>query len=126
MIGISSSGSFDKTLKSLLNSKGKKKFAVLDRHGRAGVAALSKATPKGATGKTAASWGYRVFVTEGKSGIDWFNTNENDGVNIAVLIQYGHGTGTGGYISGRDFINPAILPIFEQIAADVWREVTNA
>lgn len=96
--------------------------AVLDAYGRKGVEALADATPK-ATGKTAASWNYRV--TKGKDSIviTWSNTNIVDGVPIAVILQYGHGTRNGGYVEGIDYINPAMKPIFEEIAHRAWREV---
>jgi hypothetical protein len=124
MINATSTGSFDKTIKFLESLEPKKLFASLERHGRAGVDALSRATPA-ETGETAKSWGYRVIHTTGRHSIIWYNTHEEDGVNIAVIIQYGHGTGTGGYIQGHDYVNPAIRPIFDQILEDVWRQVTN-
>ena len=98
---------------------------LLDRYGQEGVEALAKATPKD-TGKTAASWSYTV--TKGKESITitWRNSNIVDGVPIAVILQYGHGTGTGGYVQGRDYINPAIQPIFDKIADEVWKVVTSA
>lgn len=95
----------------------------LERYGQVGVDALSNATPID-SGETALSWRYRVIQTaEGHYGIAWYNEHENDGANIAILIQYGHGTGTGGYVQGRNFINPAIQPIFDLIAEDVWKKV---
>ena len=102
-----------------------KEFRDLDRYGRQGVDALSRATPID-TGETAHSWGYQVGHTKGVYSISWFNTHKHNGVNIAVIIQYGHGTGTGGWVEGRDYINPAIQPVFDRILDDIWRQVTNA
>lgn len=124
MISATSSGTFKNTLNFLEGLKTQKMFANLERYGRVGVDALSRATPH-ETGETAKSWGYQVSRKAGKYSISWFNTHEDDGVNIAVIIQYGHGTGTGGYVQGRDYINPSMRPIFDQIAEDVWRQVTN-
>lgn len=124
MIRVTSSGSFDKTLRFLNRIRGPSIFSSLHHHGRVGVEALSRATPS-ETGETANSWGYQVSSSRGKHSISWFNTNEVDGVNIAVIIQYGHGTGTGGYVQGRDYINPAMRPIFDRIAEDVWRQVRD-
>jgi hypothetical protein len=124
MIRTTSSGSFAKTLGFLENIKPQRLFANLERHGQRGVDTLSSATPS-ETGETATSWGYKILRTKGRYSIIWFNTHEDDGVNIAVIIQYGHGTGTGGYVQGRDYINPAMRPIFDQIRDDVWRQVTN-
>lgn len=89
-----------------------------------GVDALSSATPTD-TGKTAGSWTARIERNGSSVKIGWYNSNVNNGVNIAIILQYGHGTGTGGYVEGQDYINPAIQPIFDQIAEDVWREVTS-
>ena len=98
---------------------------VLDKYGREGVAALSMATPVD-TGKTAASWRYRVAYNKNSVSIEWINDNSTEtGIPIAVLIQYGHGTGNGGYVRGRDFINPAIQPIFDKITDAIWKEVTR-
>lgn len=96
----------------------------LNKYGERGVEALRMATPMD-TGKTAESWDYEIDRSEGVTKIIWTNSNINDGVNIALILQYGHGTGTGGYVVGRDYINPAIQPIFDQIADEAWREVTK-
>lgn len=125
MINITSTGSFQRTLKFLERIRTPNIFSSLDRYGRIGVEALSRATPV-ETGETSGSWGYQVSRNRGTYSVSWFNTNREDGVNIAVIIQYGHGTGTGGYIQGRDYINPAMRPIFDKILEEVWREVTNA
>lgn len=99
--------------------------SILSKYGQIGVTVLSAATPKD-SGKTATSWGYEIERDSNGYSIYWTNDNYNKGVNIAVILQYGHGTGTGGYVAGRDYINPAIAPVFEQIANDAWNEVTNA
>lgn len=98
---------------------------ILDKYGKEGVEALSAATPVD-TGKTAASWSYVIETSETTIGIYWTNSNVNKYVNIAVILQYGHGTGTGGYVQGRDYINPALQPIFDKIAEKAWEEVTSA
>lgn len=100
-------------------------FSVLDRHARVGVEHLRANTPK-ESGETANSWRYEVFHGNGIHGIEWYNTHVNDGVNVAIIIQYGHGTGTGGYVEGIDYINPALRPVFEAILDDIWRQVRNA
>lgn len=96
----------------------------LDKYGREGVAALAAATPVD-SGKTANSWYYEISRTGSSFSISWSNSHVNDGVPIAVIIQLGHGTGTGGYVQGRDYINPAIQPIFDRIADNLWKEVTS-
>lgn len=96
----------------------------LDKFGREGVAALALATPVD-TGKTAESWDYRIEKTNYGTKIIWTNSNVNNGVNIAIILQYGHGTNHGGYVQGRDYINPAIRPIFDKIADNAWKEVTK-
>ena len=125
MIGRSSSGSFAKTTKFLETLQSGKIFHNLEHYGRVGVDALSRATPL-ETGKAANSWTYQVTRSKGRVSIFWVNTNVEGGVNVAVILQYGHGTGTGGYVQGRDYINPAIRPVFDKILDDVWRQVTNA
>jgi hypothetical protein len=120
-----SSGSFEKTERFLRGLDEKKLFANLDRYGREGVDALRSATPV-ETGRAGKSWGYQIGHTKGHVSISWFNTDVEDGVNIAVILQYGHGTGTGGYVQGIDYINPAMRPVFNRILEDVWRQVTNA
>lgn len=98
--------------------------SILNYYGAKGVEALSAATPKD-SGETASSWSYEIVKSNGKMRIYWRNSHVNKGIPIAILIQYGHGTGTGGYVEGRDFINPAIRPIFDSMADDAWREVTG-
>ena len=97
---------------------------VLDKYGKAGVDALAHATPID-SGETAASWGYTIEQTVDSVSIVWTNSNVNDGVPIAIILQYGHGTGTGGYVQGRDYINPAMRPIFDQLTEEAWKEVTE-
>ena len=96
----------------------------LSSYGQMGVYVLAAATPK-RSGKTASSWYYRVSRSGNTWFISWYNSNIHEGVPIAILIQYGHGTGRGAYIQGRDYINPAIRPVFDQITAGVWKVVTS-
>lgn len=109
-------------LKELLDPKYLKK---LDKYGEEGVKALSLATPID-TGKTAASWTYTIQETSTGVKLVWYNTNEKDGENIAILIQYGHGLVNGGYVPGRDYINPALRPIFDKIVSDIRKEVNGS
>lgn len=123
-INISSKGSFSKTMDFLNRSKSLN-FNVLHKYGEEGLAALREATPV-KTGLTANSWGYRIIQTDTTIGIEWYNTNVQNGwAPVAILLQYGHATGTGGYVEGRDYINPAMKPIFDRIEQNVWREVTK-
>lgn len=124
MIYATSSGSFQKTTKFLESMQSDKPFEGFPGYGRQGVDALSSATPRD-TGETAHSWHYEVSHAKGKHVIHWLNTHKEHGVNIAVILQYGHGTGTGGYVEGIDYINPALRPIFDKAVEDVWRQVTN-
>lgn len=124
MIYATSHGSFDKTTNFLKFLQNGSLFDSLDHYGRLGVDALSSATPVD-TGETAHSWGYQLGRERGRYSISWFNTHREDGVNIAVIIQYGHGTGTGGWVEGRDYINPAMRPLFDKIVDDIWRQVMN-
>jgi hypothetical protein len=118
-------GNFSKTLKFLNVITNKSYLNRLDIYGEAGVAALSAATPV-RTGLTAASWKYEITDQNGITTISWFNTNVQNGVNIAVLINYGHGTGLGTYVRGRQFIDPAMRPVFDKIAEECWKEIKNA
>lgn len=104
-------------------SIGKSYRKVLERYGKKGVAALAAATPKD-TGKTASSWSYEISEGKDTLSLTWKNTNINDGVNIAIILQYGHGTRNGGYVRGVDYINPALKPIFDELADAAWKEVT--
>lgn len=121
---VTTTGDFKKTETFLTRLNGDSIFRSLDRFGQLGVNALASATPT-RSGLTASSWYYQVIRRRGRYTIEWLNHNTVNGANVAILIQYGHGTGTGGYVRGRDFINPAIQPIFDQIANDVWNEVTR-
>ena len=125
MVVIKHRGSFKHTYKYLHFISGLRLEHVLKKYGNKGVDALAKATPLD-TGKTAQSWGFDIEVNKGSAAIRWANSNINDGVNIAVILQYGHGTGTGGYVEGTDYINPALKPVFQEIADEVWQEVTKA
>lgn len=122
MITFVSHGDFSKTYKFLRRSNEFHVRDVLDKYGQLGVEALSRSTPKD-SGKTAESWSYEVHTTRGKDSIYWTNSNINEGVPIAIILRYGHGTGTGGYVEGRDYISPAILPIFDEMADSVWKEL---
>ena len=124
MISFRQKGDFSKLTNYLERAKNVVRLGDLDKYGRQGVAALASATPV-ETGKTASSWYYEIIRSKGSVSISFFNSNIQNGVPIAVIIQYGHGTGTGGWVQGRDYINPAIQPIFDQIANDAWREVTG-
>lgn len=125
MISASTSGSFKRTESFLNFLKSDRMFNSLPAGGRRGVDALSRATPVD-TGRAAGSWGYEITRSRTNHNIYWYNTDIEGGVNVAVLIQYGHGTGTGGYVVGRDYINPAMRPVFDNLTDSVWSEVTNA
>lgn len=124
MITFRQKGDFSKLTKFLERAKEVVKLGELDKYGREGVAALSSATPID-TGKTASSWYYKITNQNGVASINFYNSNVNKGVPIAIILQYGHGTRNGGWVEGRDYINPAIQPIFDRIANDAWREVTK-
>lgn len=125
MITIRHKGDFSKTTRFLERAKHVVRLADLDRYGREGVAALASATPV-ESGLTASSWYYEITYTKSGAKITFYNSNIQNGVPIAIILQYGHGTGTGGWVEGRDYINPAIQPIFDKLANEAWREVTNA
>ena len=125
MLTIKQRGDFSKTKRFFNKMLGRQYLNSLEKYGQAGVDALRSATPVD-SGVTADSWTFEIERTETKTSLSWLNTNRNDGVNIAIILQYGHGTGTGGYVQGLDYINPAIKPIFDQIGDAVWKEVTNA
>ena len=124
MIVIKHRGNFDNTERFLKKAAKADYLAILEKYGREGVAALALATPVD-SGKTSSSWGYEIHSSRGSFSIAWTNSNVQDGVPIAIVIQYGHATRNGGYVQGRDFINPAIRPIFDKIANEAWREVTK-
>lgn len=124
-ISLSSSGSWDDTEAWLTKmASGSAIFNQLSHYGAAGVAALRAATPT-ESGETAEAWFYEVLQEKGSWSLVWGNNHVDDGRQIAVLLQYGHGTGTGGYVAGRDYINPALRPIFDQAVADGWKVVTG-
>ena len=124
MIIIKHKGNFERTSKFLQRMSKVDILRILDKYGQAGVAALAAATPVD-SGLTANSWGYEVSASGDTYAITWTNTNINKGVPIALILQYGHGTRNGGWVEGRDYINPAIQPIFDKIRDEAWREVTK-
>lgn len=124
MISFRQKGDFSKATRYLERAKQTVRLGTLDKYGREGVAALASATPKD-TGKTADSWYYVIENKKGSVTISFLNSNIQNGVPIAIILQYGHGTGTGGWVQGRDYINPAIQPIFDRIVNEAWREVTK-
>ena len=125
MISFKHTGDFSKTTKFLERAKRGDYLKVLDKYGKEGVKALSSATPVD-SGTTANSWSYKIEKGNSSAKISFLNSNVNKGVPIAIILQYGHGTRNGGYVQGRDYINPAIQPIFDRIANEVWKEVTKA
>lgn len=125
MITFETSGSFKRTEAFLSKMRRGDLFRSMDKAARAGVSALSSATPVD-SGMTAASWSYNIKISRKSAEIQWTNSNTNGGAPIAIMLQYGHGTGTGGYVRGRDYINPAMRPTFDRIAEDVWKAVTSA
>lgn len=124
-IKLTSKGNFKKAqlrMKQLIDAG---KVPNLEKYGQMGVDALSEATPVN-SGLTSQSWGYKIKKTSDGITITWTNSNVNKGVNIAIILQYGHGTGTGGYVQGIDYINPALKPVFTHIAKDAWDELTKS
>ena len=124
MISFRHKGNFENSSRYFRKIKEVIRRGALDKYGAEGVAALASATPVD-SGETAASWYYEIEHRAGSIAICFFNSHVNKGVPIAVILQYGHGTGTGGWVEGRDYINPAIRPVFDRILNDVWREVTS-
>lgn len=123
MINIKVKGDWNKTTKWLDKIISKHNFKVMEKYGREGVSALSAATPID-TGKTASSWDYVINQTEDSMSLTFVNNNKTEtNIPIVILLQYGHGNGKGGYVQGRDFINPAVQPIFDRLIEDLWREV---
>lgn len=124
MIRFRQKGDFSKLTRFLEKAKGTVRLGDLDKYGREGVAALASATPVD-SGLTADSWRYEITNKQGSAKITFYNSNIQNGVPIAIILQYGHGTRNGGWVQGRDYINPAIQPIFDKIVNEVWREVTK-
>lgn len=124
MISFRHKGDFSKLDRYLVNVKKAVKLSDLHKYGKAGVAALASATPVD-SGKTASSWYYEIERKNGSIEIKYCNSNIQNGVPIAVILQYGHGTRNGGWVQGRNYIHPAIQPVFDKIANDAWREVTK-
>lgn len=125
MIVLKNKGDFSKTTNFLKRITKLDYKSILSKYGKMGVDALAKATPID-TGLTASSWSYEIVEDDGGATIYWKNSNVVKGVSIAVILQYGHGTGTGGYVEGIDYINPPLRSIFEGIADDAWKEVTGS
>ena len=124
MITFRQKGDFSKLTRYLERAKEVVKLGDLDKFGREGVAALASATPVD-SGKTASSWSYEIKHKNGSVSISFYNSNIQNGVPIAIILQYGHGTRNGGWVQGRDYINPAIQPIFDKIANEAWKGVTK-
>jgi hypothetical protein len=125
MFSIVTSGSFEDTLAFLRRIEKLDIRKILETHAQMGVDALMAATPED-SGLAAHSWGYNIEVSNGSCGIVWTNSNIENGFPVALMIQLGHGTGTGGYVHGIDYINPALKPVFDKIADAVWRAVSSA
>lgn len=124
MIHVTSKGDFEKATRYFKRLQKASDVKILEKYGRKGIDALSSATPID-TGLTSESWDFNIERGNGQATINFTNSNQNDGVHIAIILQYGHGTGTGGWVEGRDYINPAIQPIFDAIAEEAWSEVTK-
>lgn len=124
MITFRQKGDFANLTRYLEKVKKSARIEALEKYGREGVAALASATPVD-TGLTASSWFYKITQKNGVYVISFCNSNIQNGVPIAIILQYGHGTRNGGWVQGRDYINPAIQPIFDKLANDAWREVTK-
>ena len=118
-------GNFNNTERFLTAMQNNEMFAQLSSYGAEGVAMLAASTPHD-TGRTADAWDYTIEVNSDHARIQWYNHNTNKGFNVAIGLQYGHGTGTGGYVVGRDFINPTMRPVFDDLTARVWATVVNA
>lgn len=124
MISLKSSGDYRKATRYLEKLKETVKIGILDKYGRKGVDALKEATPRD-TGLTAESWKYEIEHRKNGVSLRFINTNVQNGCPIAIILQYGHATRNGGYVEGRDYINPAIQPIFDRMAEDLWKEVRS-
>ena len=124
MISFRHKGDFSKLTRFLERAKEVVHLGCLDKYGRAGVAALASATPVD-TGLTADSWYYKITNDGQSAKVTFYNSNIQNGVPIAIILQYGHGTRNGGWVQGRDYVNPAVQPIFDKLANEAWREVTK-
>lgn len=124
MVTVTQKGSWKETEKFLKKKMGRNYRSILEKYAKQGVAALSAATPMD-TGTTAYAWDYEIIQNQGGLEIQWFNYNVVNGVNIALILQTGHGTRGGGYVKGRDYINPALQPIFDKMADEIWKEVSS-
>lgn len=124
MISVHHKGDFSTSIRFLTKLLKSDYRKLLDRYGQMGVDALKAATPAD-TGNTANCWNYEIQDQKGSVVLRWYNTNVNKGVNIAIILQMGHGTRNGGYVQGRDYINPALRPIFDELATAAWNEVTK-
>ena len=124
MIRFRQKGDFGKLTRFLERAKEGVRLGNLDKYGREGVAALASATPVD-SGVTATSWYYEITNKDGVARITFCNSNIQNGVPIAIILQYGHATGTGGWVEGRDYINPSVRPLFDKIANAAWKEVTS-
>ena len=122
MISFRQKGDFHKLTRYLERVKEVAQIGDLDKYGRQGVAALASATPRD-TGKTANSWSYKIKRQNGKISLEFHNSNVNKGVPIAIILQYGHATSNGGWVEGRDYINPALQPIFDELSKVIGKEV---
>lgn len=124
MIRLKAKGDFSKASQHLKKLSEASKLKFLEKYGQRGVAALSAATPVD-SGLTASSWSYEIQRGDGSVSVVFLNSNIPNGFPVAIMLQYGHGTGTGGWVEGRDYINPAIRPIFDAMAEEAWKEVTS-
>lgn len=124
MVSFKQKGDFSKLNTYLERLLDVANLSILDKYGREGVLALERATPKD-TGKTSQSWDYEIIRGKNSVTLGFSNNNFVNGVPIAIVLQYGHATGNGGYVQGRDYINPALQPIFDQLAEEAWKEVTK-
>ena len=124
IVSFHKSGDFKNTEKFFMGVSKRLYLAHLEKYAKKGLEALQNATPVD-TGKTRDSWGYEIFFSNHGISITWTNSNVVDDVPIAIILQYGHATGNGGYVQGRDYINPALQPVFDEMAEDIWKEVKS-
>ena len=124
MIKFKSKGDFSKTISYMNKASKAIDLSILDKYGKMGVAALAAATPVD-SGKTSKSWRYEISRTSKSATITFLNSNIQNGVPIAIILQYGHGSRNGGYVQGQDYINPALEPVFKRLSDEAWKEVTK-